>query len=473
MADIYAARRQELARTAATSELERLMRRRYWVQVFWIVISAAELIYCLVGAAVVTHGLFLTWRGAALLALSAVYVGRLAWGLWRSRRWQACHASPPNLAITIRVWLITLGLTLGLFALHPMMGWMAYPLFGMAFTLFELPWALIPGLFSYLLIPTTIFVNGYATLGELIQPGALAGWVAAFGVYAAMIYWPTKMMRDRIRREASVAELEEMHAALQEAHRQLELSGERERELAVLRERGRLAREMHDTLGHALVLIAVKLEAARRLRGVDAGRADHELEATQQIVRDAMTELRASLGALRSPVLERESPGRMLATFAHDAGQRAGWHVVYDIASDLGEIEPAARETLLRVGAEALTNAERHAHARSVAVTLKREADGSIRLRVADDGVGPGGVAAAAGRPHYGITGMRERVGALSGWFSIESGTPGGTVVEALVPTPHPACAGPSPSGEPMIGVAPEPDAVNRSASILSHAGAA
>lgn len=434
MAAVYTAERQQDRMNSSASELERLVRRRYWIQLFWIVISAAELVYCLVGAEVVTHGLFLTWRGAALLALSTIYAGRLAWGLWQSRHRQGCLSGAPDLARGMRVWLVTLLLTLGLFALHPMMGWMAYPLFGMAFTVFELPWALMPGLLSYLLIPATIVINGYATLGDITQPGALAGWAAAFGVYAAIIYWPTKMMRDRIRREVGVAELEQMHADLQEAHRQLEQAGERDRELAVLRERGRLAREMHDTLGHALVLIAVKLEAARRLRGVDTGRADHELEATQQIVRDAMAELRASLAALRSPVLERESPGHMLATFAHDSGQRAGWHIVYDIASDLGEIDPEARETLLRVGAEALTNSERHAHARTVTVTLTRDVDGSILLRVADDGVGPDGVAAAADRPHYGVTGMRERISAVGGRFSIEPGTSGGTVVEARLP---------------------------------------
>lgn len=435
MSTIYAAVRLERASNHPVNEVDRLVRRRYWIQVFWMVVSAGQLIFCLVSAAMVTRGLFLTWRGAALLVLAAIYIGRMALSMrgryWRSPQLSAC---PPALRVTIRIWGVTLLLTVGMFALHPMMGWMAYSLFGMAFTVFELPWALIPGVLSYLLIPITIVANGYATVADVTQPGSLVGWVGAFVIYTAFIYWPTKTMRDRIRREIGIAELERVHGELQEAHRQLESSAEREREVAVLRERGRLARDMHDTLGHALVLIAVKLEAARRLRGVDAGRADHELDATQQIVRDAMAELRASLAALRSPLLERESLGRMLASYAHDAGQRAGWHVVYDIAPDLGEVEPAACEVLLRVGAEALTNVERHAHAHVVSVSLKRDLDGGIRMRVADDGVGPGGAVLAQERPHYGITGMRERVTALAGCFAIEPGATGGTVVEASLP---------------------------------------
>jgi signal transduction histidine kinase len=435
------------------SEVQRLVRRRYWIQVFWMAIAAIELVYCLISAGMVTRGLYASWRGAALIALAAVYMGRMVWAMfaahWHSPR---ASASAPPLAATARIWGITAALTVGLIALHPMMGWMAYTLFGMAFTLFELPWALIPGLLSYLLIPFTIVLNGFATVADVTQPGALVGWVGAFGVYTAFIYWPTKTMRDRIRREIGIAELERVHGELQEAHRQLEASAERDRELAVLRERGRLAREMHDTLGHALVLTAVKLEAARRLRGVDAARADHELEVTQQIVRDAMAELRASLAALRSPLLERESPGHMLAGYAHEAGARAGWHVVYDVATDLGSLDPAAREALLRVGAEALTNVERHARAHTVTVTLKREStrasggaageepDETILLRVADDGVGMGSTPGARdGGAHFGITGMRERVAALGGRFTIAAGGTGGTVVQARIPALAPS----------------------------------
>ena len=441
----------------SANELDRLIRRQFWLKLFWMVVTVGLLIFCLASASARTTGLFATWRGAALLLLSAAYAWRVGWPVWRSwfhPRLMLPSAEPWH---AMRVWGVTLLLTLALFALDPIMGWLCYPLFGMAFTMFEMPLAVAPGLVSFLLIPATVVANGYATIAELATPGSLGGWALAFGGYGALTYWPAKMMRDRIRREISMAELEQVHGELQQAHRELEASAEREREMAVLRERGRLARDMHDTLGHALVLIAVKLEAARRLREVDAVRADHELEVTQQIVRDAMTELRASLAALRSPVLERESPGRMLAEFAHEAGQRAGWHVIYDVATDLGDLDEETREALLRVGAEALTNVERHAHARTVTVTLKREgeseADGSIVLRVTDDGVGLAhqeDSAAPLVATGYGITGMRERITALGGRLSVGHGAARGTVVEARIPA---LAAQHRPQGEPPTGI--------------------
>ncbi len=87
-------------------------------------------------------------------------------------------------------------------------------------------------------------------------------------VYCAVIYLPLALLRGRFQREWTFHQLEQSHRDLEEAHRQLEEAAVHERELAVLRERGRLARDMHDTLGHSLALMAVKLEAAQRLRAV-------------------------------------------------------------------------------------------------------------------------------------------------------------------------------------------------------------
>ena len=107
------------------------------------------------------------------------------------------------------------------------------------------------------------------------------------------------LLRGRFQRERMFLELQQSHHELEEAHRQLEQAAEHERELAVLRERGRLARDMHDTLGHSLALMTVKLEAAQRLRAVNPDRADHEVAATQAIARDALAELRTAIADLR------------------------------------------------------------------------------------------------------------------------------------------------------------------------------
>jgi two-component system sensor histidine kinase DesK len=252
---------------------------------------------------------------------------------------------------------------------------------------------------------------------------------------------------------------------------------------------------MHDTLGHSLALIAVKLEAAQRLRSVDADRAEHEIAATKMIARESLAQLRATIADLRAPLLVHQPLGEALAQAAHEAAARAGWQVRCEASGEIGTLSDLAHEALLRVGMEALANAERHAHARTLTLYIAREGREGV-VRVADDGVGilatnppvpasapalspladgepewasvavsqaavedtvggaPGAQGAAgdtSGDPnrgagvallairspegHFGITGMRERVATVHGVFSISAHSDGlGTVVEARVP---------------------------------------
>ncbi|MEO7911071.1 MAG: sensor histidine kinase, partial [Roseiflexaceae bacterium] len=205
---------------------------------------------------------------------------------------------------------------------------------------------------------------------------------------------------------------------------------------AALRERARLAREMHDSLGHALVVVNVKLEAAQRLYAVEAGRGAAELEATRALVRATMTELRRSLADLRAPLPDHHDLPAALARLAAEVRTRTSLEVTYSATPDLQtasiQLKPEATESLWRVAREALANVERHAAAGCAALTLERQ-HGALILRVTDDG---SGVAPAdLARPgHYGIIGMRERVEALGGTLRIATRPEGGTLVEAVVP---------------------------------------
>ena len=129
--------------------------------------------------------------------------------------------------------------------------------------------------------------------------------ISFFGTAASAIVIQN-MISERNERSRLLAELTQTHNELSEAHQKLAESAAQEQELAVLRERNRLAREMHDTLGHALVLVTVKLEIAQKLRKRDPERSNRELEATQNLVRESMNELRASIANMRSPILEHE-----------------------------------------------------------------------------------------------------------------------------------------------------------------------
>jgi signal transduction histidine kinase len=389
-------------------------------------------------------------------------------------------------------WATLMGIVIVLSLLDNNFVWMFWTVYGLNFSIFPFPQVFVT------LIPTIVVImvaNGWLpSEGPPVGILNFVGELGALVIYSIIAYLPYMLIKTRIRREQVFADLEHSHQELELAHTHLEAAhhqlaeaGEREREIAVLWERGRVARDMHDTLGHALVLANVKLEAALRLRMVDPARADHEIIATQQILRDSMAELRASLANLRSPLLSREPLYEVLARMANEAGARATWDVhTTNGSSSTAELDERTYEALLRIGSEAITNAEHHAGAHALWLYLgcnDNPADrdtNTIVLRVSDDGIGivatcpractqdrilPGAemspaatitptpdpaasASAAVGKVailpvadalgpdgHYGILGMRERVAALGGQLLVTSqDRTGGTTIEVCLP---------------------------------------
>ncbi len=429
-----------------SSELERLSRSSRRVIVFWFCITVCLLTYSLMGVFTDQPDMLHTWRGAALLLLSAAYLSWYAiWAVTHSRKRHAIIGVGP---LPWRDALVRWGavfLVIGLMAaLHPMMAWMFWATFGMAMGMFSLPLALLPAGLSFLGVLYALI------LAENPPPEAIIWIVISMGLGVVSVGYSISMsnrlMRERVEREQVFSALEDAHRQLADAHRQLALSAEREAEMAVLSERARLAREMHDTIGHALVLIAVKLEAAQRLRAVNPERADHEIEITKEVVRSTMSEMRASLANLRSPTTTQQPIAEMLARRARESSERAGFRVIYRMQSDLGDLCAPVREALYRITVEALTNIEKHAQAHNVTLSLARH-DETISLQIEDDGVGLPALATAGQRAaetasaqpssppgHYGITGMRERVEALGGRFTLGPRPGGGTIVAASLP---------------------------------------
>ena len=186
------------------------------------------------------------------------------------------------------------------------------------------------------------------------------------------------------------------------------------RSLALVAERERVARDVHDVLGHSLTALSVKAELAARLIDVDPARARTELESIQATARQALAEVRATVGGLRTGNLEAElsAAPRVLA----DAGMTT------DVRGDVCDTDPRHRALLAWVLREAVTNVVRHAGARSVVIELTPRG-----MAVADDGTG------IEGPEGNGLRGMRERVSAFGGTLSV-SGASQGTRVEVLLP---------------------------------------
>jgi len=191
---------------------------------------------------------------------------------------------------------------------------------------------------------------------------------------------------------------------------------------------------MHDSLGHALVSVNVKLEAAQRLYQVDAGRGDTELEATRTLVRDTMATLRHSIADLRAPLPDQDDLPAALRRLADEVSARGAVAVAVADAPGGPPPAPPVAAALVLIAREALVNVERHAGATTAIVRVSRDASGWA-LEVADDGAGvhPGDLR----RPgHFGVLGMRERAAAQNGILQIAAGPAGGTRVVARIPDP-------------------------------------
>jgi signal transduction histidine kinase len=193
----------------------------------------------------------------------------------------------------------------------------------------------------------------------------------------------------------------------------------------VAEERLRIAREVHDAVGHGLATITLRAGVADRVADRDPAEVHRALRAIRQVSKESLAELGALLGVLRG---EGESPGRAptpdlaavprLVDGLRGAGMDVELRVDADGRAPVADVVGAAG---YRIVQEALTNVARHAGpGASVRVTLERR-DGVIEVEVRDDGPGaPAGV-----RPGGGLTGMRERAVALGGRFEA-GGAPGG-----------------------------------------------
>ncbi|WP_432843509.1 sensor histidine kinase [Dactylosporangium sp. CA-092794] len=185
--------------------------------------------------------------------------------------------------------------------------------------------------------------------------------------------------------------------------------------LSAAQERNRLARDIHDSLGHHLTAITVQLEKAEAFRDRDAAAAHRAIADARWSARRALEEVRDSVRALRDAPLSLHDLAR------HAADERMRISLAVD--GDEEALDPPVRMAVYRAAQEALTNARRHGAAGAVSIVADFRA-GAASLVVADDGVG----LAEPHRDGFGLQGMRERVRLLGGTVSVANADRGVTV---------------------------------------------
>lgn len=208
------------------------------------------------------------------------------------------------------------------------------------------------------------------------------------------------------------------------------------RTAAMNEERGRLAREMHDTLAKTLHGVALSARALPLWLARDPERAARDAGAVACAAEAAAAQARELIGDLRSDRLE-QSLDSAVARFARDWSQAAGIPASVEVEAVGDQLDPGVRYEVFQVLSEALRNVERHAHARRVWVSLTGRPDGVV-LTVADDGVG---LPAAqrdlpdlAARGHFGLVGIAERAERIGARWRLDANHPSGLVLTVVVP---------------------------------------
>lgn len=196
--------------------------------------------------------------------------------------------------------------------------------------------------------------------------------------------------------------------------------------LAAVQERNRVARDIHDGIGHSLTVVQMQIKAARAVLATDPARADGVLEKAQQQAEEALAEVRRSVGSLREqrPAVPLPEALRALAEEASAAGVPTS----LDVSGAARPLVPAAEESLYRAAQEGLTNVRKHARATRASLLLDYTGPAAVRLEVRDDGAG------LQGGSGFGLLGVRERAAHAGGSMKIESVVGQGSTLSVEVP---------------------------------------
>ncbi len=362
----------------------------------------------------------------SFLGFTAVNVlyGLALWWLYR----EESEKPPWTLAVGI---LSLLTVLCGIF-LNVMIGldWLLYfATNSLYFTYFSLRRAIIASIGLYLTCMVNILLFSHWRDIHSDWASILAGFVfvGAFSLANRLLD------REQRRSRRLLRELENSNQELAVAHQQLQSYAREVEELAITRERTRMAREIHDTLGHYLAIIRIQLETISKLQERDPAQAMVEIEEAKRVAAQCIQEVRNAVAALRPTSIATlnltEALSQLGAEFRAASPEIA---LTLDLDTTLPPLSAELQLAAYRTAQEALTNVRKHAQASRVLLRLRYE-QGTLEVMVRDNGVPSPAKQQTGG---FGLIGLRERIDLLGGQLSYGPLEPIGYRVAALIPLP-------------------------------------
>ena len=265
----------------------------------------------------------------------------------------------------------------------------------------------------------TIWISQAHPIAQLVRE--LAVWTAAL----AFVIVISRML---LVQHKARTEMEALAGRLGDANEQLRVQAAEIGELAKAQERNRIARDIHDVLGHYLTVVHVQLEAAKTLFKREPETARAAILKAQALTREGLSEVRRSVSLLRDSS-STERP--LLAAIEKLASEckADGIQAAVRLRGTPRALPEPVEITLYRAAQEALTNVRRHARASKLDIELAFASGSGIRLRIEDDGVGSDLL-----NQGFGLVGLRERAESVGGTMSVRSALGHGFTLEIELP---------------------------------------
>jgi signal transduction histidine kinase len=213
------------------------------------------------------------------------------------------------------------------------------------------------------------------------------------------------------------------------------------RETAIVEERERIAREMHDGIAQFLGYILTKTQAAHLfIEKGDSKKADEFMRQIESETQKQAIDVRASILGLKIFSGNTQVFASDIRRYLSQSNLFTGLEIVPEMAEDVEHlvIEPETELQLMRIMQEAISNIRKHSQAHKALISLRYTEDGLIKLAIADDGVGfDMDEINAKDQPHFGLATMRERAESIGGIFEVKSSPQHGTVISVTIKTPE------------------------------------
>lgn len=268
--------------------------------------------------------------------------------------------------------------------------------------------------FIFLLLWSCAMGNTYYLTGQLSIFQNIAN--VSFVVFGAVVGNLIRRLLDASETVSQQYEqLNESHTKLSKAHHQLTKYSHQLEQLTLIRERNRIAREIHDTVGHKMTALLVQLELAKELISRDEKKSRVTLDICDELARGALEEIRFSVKTLEKDTTESISFIQSVRRMLEDFHQSTGFHSVLELEGDSADIPSSLQLTMIRVIQETLTNAKRHSTATAGKIQLECFPD-KIRLHIEDNGIGTNEI-----KPGFGLRNMKERMKEHDGTLRFES----------------------------------------------------